>query len=73
MPRRVPPSTPRVAWIPLGTQLAILDAFAGATAGGVVSQYFGSSAVFVLCGLLTLSWLLVAWPMSAPTAVSVRP
>jgi hypothetical protein len=37
-----------------------------------VSQYFGTPAVFALCGLLTLSWLLVAWPMSAPAAVGVR-
>jgi predicted MFS family arabinose efflux permease len=49
-----------------------LGTFAGAAAGGVVSQYFGTPAVFALCGLLTLSWLLVAWPMSAPAAVSVR-
>jgi hypothetical protein len=28
--------------------------------------------VFVLCGALTLSWLLVAWPMATPTAVGVR-
>lgn len=49
-----------------------LGTFAGAAAGGVVSQYFGTPAVLALCGLLTLSWLLVAWPMSAPTAVGVR-
>jgi predicted MFS family arabinose efflux permease len=49
-----------------------LGTFAGAAAGGVVSQYFGTPAVFALCGLLTLSWLLVAWPMSAPAAVGVR-
>jgi predicted MFS family arabinose efflux permease len=49
-----------------------LGTFAGAAAGGVVSQYFGTPAVFALCGLLTLSWLLVAWPMSTPAAVGVR-
>ena len=49
-----------------------LGTFAGAAAGGLVSQYFGTPAVFALCALLTLSWLLVAWPMSAPAAVGVR-
>ncbi len=49
-----------------------LGTFAGAAAGGVVSQYFGAPAVLALCGLLILSWLLVAWPMSAPAAVGVR-
>jgi MFS family permease len=49
-----------------------LGTFVGALAGGLVSQYFGTPAVFLLCGLLTLSWLLVAWPMSAPAAVGVR-
>jgi MFS family permease len=46
--------------------------FAGAVAGGVVSQHFGGPAVFLLCGLLTFSWLVVAWPMQAPAAVSLR-
>jgi len=49
-----------------------LGAFAGALVGGFISQHFGRPAVFLLCGLLTLSWLLVAWPMQAPAAVSVR-
>ena len=49
-----------------------LGAFAGATTGGLVSQHFGAAAVFVLCGAVTFSWLLVAWPMAAPAAVGVR-
>jgi predicted MFS family arabinose efflux permease len=49
-----------------------LGTFVGAALGGFASQYFGTPAVFALCGLLTLSWLLVAWPMSAPAAVGVR-
>jgi MFS family permease len=49
-----------------------LGAFVGATSGGFVSQHFGAAAVFVLCGVVTFSWLLVAWPMSAPAAVGVR-
>lgn len=49
-----------------------LGAFAGATTGGFVSQHFGPTAVFAMCGVLTFSWLLVAWPMSAPAAVGAR-
>jgi MFS family permease len=49
-----------------------LGAFVGAATGGFVSQQFGTAAVFVLCGALTLSWLLVAWPMATPAAVGVR-
>jgi MFS family permease len=49
-----------------------LGAFVGATLGGFVSQHFGPPAVFVLCSVLTFSWLLVAWPMSAPAAVEAR-
>lgn len=54
------------------SSLQYLGAFAGAVVGGFVSQHFGGPAVFALCGLLTLSWLLVAWPMQAPVAVSLR-
>jgi MFS family permease len=54
------------------SSVQFLGTFAGATAGGVVSQHFGAAAVFLLCGMLTLSWLLVAWPMRAPAAVGLR-
>ena len=66
------PSGQKGAAVGIFTSLQFLGAFAGASAGGAVSQFFGAPAVFVLCGLLTLSWLLVAWPMSAPAAVGVR-
>ena len=45
------------------SSVQFLGAFVGAAAGGFVSQHFGAPAVFLLCALLTLSWLLVAWPM----------
>jgi MFS family permease len=54
------------------SSVQFLGTFAGATAGGFVSQHFGAAAVFLLCGVLTLSWLLVAWPMRAPAAVGLR-
>jgi predicted MFS family arabinose efflux permease len=54
------------------SSVQFLGTFAGATAGGFISQHFGAPAVFLLCGLLTMSWLLVAWPMRAPAAVGLR-
>ena len=54
------------------SSVQFLGTFAGASAGGFVSQHFGAAAVFVLCGVLTMSWLLVAWPMQAPAAVGLR-
>jgi MFS family permease len=47
-------------------------AFAGAAVGGIVSQHLGTAAVFALCGALTFSWLLVAWPMAVPAAAQMR-
>jgi predicted MFS family arabinose efflux permease len=69
---RAAPLGQKGAAVGIFTSLQFFGAFAGASAGGAVSQFFGASAVFVLCGLLTLTWLLVAWPMSAPAAVGVR-
>jgi MFS family permease len=69
---RAAPPAKKGAAVGIFTSLQFLGAFAGASAGGAVSQFFGAPAVFALCGLLTLSWLLVAWPMSAPAAVGVR-
>jgi MFS family permease len=54
------------------SSVQFLGTFAGAAAGGFVSQHFGTPAVFLLCGLLTMSWLLVAWPMRAPATVGLR-
>ena len=68
---RAAPPGQKGAAVGIFTSLQFLGAFAGAAAGGAVSQFFGAPAVFALCGLLTLSWLLVAWPMSAPAAVGV--
>jgi MFS family permease len=69
---RAAPPGQKGAAVGIFTSLQFFGAFAGASAGGAVSQFFGAPAVFVLCGLLTLTWLLVAWPMSAPAAVGVR-
>jgi len=69
---KVAPADAKGAAVGMYSSAQFLGTFVGAVAGGFVSQYFGAPAVFALCGLLTLSWLLVAWPMSAPAAVGVR-
>jgi MFS family permease len=66
---RLAPAGQKGAAVGIFTSLQFLGAFAGATAGGLVSQHLGAPAVYLLCGLLTLSWLLVAWPMSAPASM----
>ncbi len=69
---KLAPAGAKGAAVGMYSSAQFLGTFVGAALGGLVSQYFGTPAVFALCGLLTLSWLLVAWPMSAPAAVSVR-
>jgi MFS family permease len=69
---KVAPSAQRGAAVGVYSSVQFLGTFVGAAAGGLLSQHFGAAAVFALCALLTLSWLPVAWPMSAPAAVGVR-
>jgi MFS family permease len=69
---KMAPAAAKGAAVGMYSSAQFLGTFVGAAAGGLVSQYFGTPAVFALCGLLTLSWLLVAWPMSAPAALGVR-
>jgi len=45
-------------------------AFCGGLLGGWVHQHYGSEAVFLFCAALAVIWLLVAWPMANPRAVS---
>jgi predicted MFS family arabinose efflux permease len=69
---KMAPAGAKGAAVGMYSSAQFLGTFVGAATGGFVSQYLGTPAVFGLCGLLTLSWLLVARPMSAPAAVSVR-
>lgn len=54
------------------SSMQFLGTFFGAAAGGAISQYFGATAVFVICGILTLSWLVVAFGMRAPDRLGTR-
>jgi len=54
------------------SSVQFLGAFVGATAGGAISQHLGATAVFVVCGILTLSWLVAARGMRAPDRLGTR-
>ncbi len=51
------------------SSVQFLGAFAGAAAGGWLSQHHGSAAVFGFCLLLTAVWLAASASMSAPPTV----
>ncbi len=46
--------------------LQSLGMFTGGALGGWLVRGFGAQALFLACGLITLVWLVVAWPMQAP-------
>jgi len=54
------------------SSVQFFGAFVGATAGGAISQYLGAPAVFVVCGILTLSWLAAARGMRSPDRLGTR-
>ncbi len=54
------------------SSVQFLGAFIGATAGGAISHHLGPTAVFVVCGILTLSWLVAARGMHTPDRLGTR-
>jgi len=54
------------------SSVQFLGTFLGAALGGFMSQHFGDTAVFLLGGALTLSWLVVASGMQDPVQVRTR-
>jgi MFS family permease len=54
------------------SSVQFLGAFFGATAGGILMQYFGGNAVFGFAIGLLLLWLVVASTMQPPAAVRTR-
>lgn len=51
------------------SSVQFMGAFAGATSGGFLMQYFGGNAVLIFAIVLLISWLLVASSMLSPAAV----
>lgn len=54
------------------SSVQFFGAFVGASVGGAVSQYFGGGAVFSLCFVLTLIWLLLSLGMHVPGKLRTR-
>ena len=64
---RVAPAHARGAALGVYNTLQSLGFFAGGALGGLVTKSYGAQGLFILCAGLMLLWLLVAWPMKAPS------
>jgi MFS family permease len=64
---RLAPAHARGAALGVYNTLQSLGFFAGGAVGGWIIKTHGPQGLFVVCGGLMLVWLLVAWPMRAPS------
>ena len=64
---RIAPAHARGAALGVYNTLQSLGFFAGGAVGGWIAKTQGSPGVFAVCGALMLAWLLLAWPMKAPS------
>ena len=63
---RVAPAHARGAALGVYNTLQSLGFFAGGAVGGWITKHHGPQGLFMVCGVLMLLWLVVAWPMKAP-------
>ena len=63
---RVAPPHARGAALGVYNTLQSLGFFAGGAVGGWITKHHGPQGLFMVCGGLTLLWLVLAWPMNAP-------
>ena len=70
---RVAPAHSRGAALGVYNTLQSLGFFAGGALGGWLAKTAGAQALFAGCAVLTVLWLLVAWPMRAPGRHGVAP
>tara|TARA_Y100001936_G_scaffold200619_1_gene202504 strand:+ start:13351 stop:14736 length:1386 start_codon:yes stop_codon:yes gene_type:complete len=54
------------------SSIQFLGTFTGATAGGYIYEYYGSSALFAFCSILLALWLILAITMKTPAAVRTK-
>ena len=64
---RAAPAHARGAALGVYNTLQSLGFFAGGAAGGWLVKTAGSSALFMACSAMMLLWLMLAWPMRAPS------
>ena len=62
---RAAPAEARGAALGFYNTLQSLGFFAGGAVGGTLIKGAGATGLFVACGLVTLAWLALAWPMQA--------
>jgi predicted MFS family arabinose efflux permease len=67
-------AAPRAKATALGVYntMQAIGLFTGGVLGGWVAQHFSAEAVYVVNGALLLVWLVVAWPMKAPSPAHGR-
>ncbi|NML42325.1 MFS transporter [Ramlibacter sp. G-1-2-2] len=65
---RVAPSQARGAALGVYNTLQSIGFFLGGALGGWLAKHAGFSGLFIACAVLMLVWLVVAWPMKAPTS-----
>ena len=53
--------------------LQSLGFFVGGAVGGWITKVHGVEMLFTACGGLMLLWLVVAWPMKAPSRTKRAP
>ena len=70
---RLAPAHARGAALGVYNTLQSVGFFVGGAAGGWLAKHWGHSGVFAACAVLTLLWLLLAWPMQAPAATRQGP
>ena len=68
MASRVAPAQARGAAMGVYNTLQSLGFFVGGAMGGWLVKHVGAQGLFAVCTGAMLLWLLVAWPMRAPTA-----
>lgn len=69
---KVAPVSAKGTAIGVYSSIQFLGAFAGAAAGGFLSQHYGAYALFGSCAALSALWLILAATMKPPAAVRTR-
>lgn len=73
MASRIAPPNARGAAMGVYNTLQSLGFFAGGVAGGWLVKHTGPQGLFTACAVGMLAWLVVAWPMTAPTVHGAGP
>ncbi|MDB5964466.1 MAG: transporter [Polaromonas sp.] len=64
---RIAPAHARGAALGVYNTLQSLGFFAGGAMGGWITKAYGAQGLFMACAGLMLLWLVLAWPMKAPS------